>query len=294
MAQEQLDDSIKEQLSKLDLMNISHDLLKDWSDDESGPSKHVPETTPSQNVQEIDPNYIVPQELLQSWSPDERIEPQPIAEESRNAEEITALIEDVDSNNIVPQDLHASQHAVGQLELMNISQDAESGPSKPDDKTTSSRNVKELTTPFQEIDPNYIVPQELLQSWSQDERIEPQPVAEESRNVGETTALIEDIDLTEIVPQQLRTSQHAVGQCDKVDITIPYTMVNNIPHLNELMSDSSNESQNALSHLWFTCDDNEIIMKCFILHFIGLFKNNGARLRTLRGKCQNCLQKNYI
>lgn len=56
-----------------------------------------------------------------------------------------------------------------------------------------------------------------------------------------------------------------------------------IPHLNELFYMDALPPQSELTRYWFVCCDNELLMKCFILHFIGLFKTKGATLCTLRG-----------
>lgn len=60
-------------------------------------------------------------------------------------------------------------------------------------------------------------------------------------------------------------------------------LIDYIPHLNDLLHLDAHQSPRELGHYWFECNDKEILMKCFILHFIGLFGKNGATLRTLRG-----------
>lgn len=55
--------------------------------------------------------------------------------------------------------------------------------------------------------------------------------------------------------------------------------IHSIPHLNECIPSEE------LQHLWFMCrDENELTLKCFILHFIGSFGNEGVRLQTIRGR----------
>lgn len=157
-----------------------------------------------------------------------------------------------------------------QHRLLSVSSVESNNPQQQDKPTVSNVNILPNVENFTQED-LLEISDELFHEWSDNEESAQHRLL--SVQLRDQQQSFNDDDRRQTYSEDLST----VAPRKDEELT------NFIPHLKELLHLDALPSPRELGHYWFACNDREILMKCFILHFIGLFENNGATLRTLRG-----------